>query len=128
MAVAGIVIVMHTKSIPRFQRCRGLVPEFMKHSFRTRLDTSTVNHHTTMSIPASSALPFELRVHSLESRIYGPQYAGESSSSSSAYSQRSIQSRIRDIEETLDRASQSSDALKRLLEGCKSLLILVHII
>lgn len=69
-----------------------------------------------MSIPASSALPFELRVHALEARIYGPQQNEASSSSST--NQRSIQSRIRDIEETLERAAQSSDAFKRLLDGC----------
>jgi hypothetical protein len=74
-----------------------------------------------MSIPASSALPFEIRVHALESRIYGPQQSEASSSSST--NQRSIQSRIRDIEETLERAAQSSDALKRLLDGCTSSLL-----
>jgi len=114
-------MVMHTKSLSTTrEEGRGFVPELM-NVFPTRLDT--VNHYGNMTIPSSAALPFELRVHSLESRIYGPQYATGSSSSSSTTSQRTIQSRIRDIEETLDRAAQSSDALKRLLEGCKSLVL-----
>lgn len=64
----------------------------------------------------SSTLPFELRVHALESRIFGLDHAGQPSAGPS--STRNIQRRIQDIEEALERASQSSDALKRLIEGC----------
>ena len=64
----------------------------------------------------SSTLPFELRVHALESRIFGLDYAGHPAAGPS--NSRNIQRRIEDIEEALERASQSSDALKRLIEGC----------
>jgi hypothetical protein len=66
----------------------------------------------------SATLPFELRVHALESRIFGLDHPGQASAGPST--SRNIQRRIEDIEEALERASQSSDALKRLIEGCES--------
>jgi len=115
-------MMMHTDSFQHRAQKEvrvEFVPELMKQQERVS-GYSMLIHCTTMSIPATSALPFELRVHALESRIYGPQQNGASSSSSTSSNQRSIQGRIRDIEETLDRAAQSSEALKRLLDGCTS--------
>lgn len=65
----------------------------------------------------SSTLAFELRVHALESRILGLDHPGQAAAGPS--SERNIQRRIEDIEEALERAGQGSDALKRLIEGCK---------
>jgi hypothetical protein len=68
---------------------------------------------------STSTLPFELRVHSLESRIFGTKLEEHATRTPGP---RSIQARLRDIEEALERASQGSDALKRLLDGCKAVL------
>lgn len=65
-----------------------------------------------------TTFPFEIRVHRLESRIFGLDHAGPSAAGSS--SSRTIQRRIEDIEEALQQASQGSDALRRLIEGCRS--------
>jgi hypothetical protein len=72
----------------------------------------------------STALPFELRIHSLEAKIYGAR--PEDNSAGVAGSTRSIQARLRDIEEALERASQSSDALKRLMDGCEFQVVHIY--
>lgn len=75
---------------------------------------------TAPSSSASVALPFDLRVHSLEARVFGIDHSGHASGSRPT--ERSIQRRIEDIEEALERAAQGSEALKRLIDGCELLI------
>lgn len=71
-----------------------------------------------MSAVSNVRLPFELRIHALESRIFGTAHSGQPTSGPA--SERSITRRIEDIEEAIDRTARGSEALRRLIDGCQS--------
>jgi hypothetical protein len=68
-------------------------------------------------------VPLQIRLQSLEAQIKGVPLSYDadpaSSSSTPVSSTGSIIRRIRNTQETLERISQESEALKRLLSGCE---------
>lgn len=86
---------------------------------RALIDAYHSLRYTSIQMTTTSdiRLPFELRIHALESRIFGTALADRSTGAT--ISERSITRRIEDIEEAIERTARGSEALRRLIDGCK---------
>ena len=130
-----VIYVVLRSSHPRlFTAGTGATRQSVYHKFTLNSSPSTFDfidlfHRTLLHISfifamTSSLLPLELRLRTLEAQLFGvpPSLLSDpdslSSTSPSALSTPAVTRRILSVAQGLHQLGESSDGVKRLLEGC----------